>query len=278
MPLIIIPLILAIVVGFSSGFISVDLSGSGNQEKQPLVEQIPATETLVIEPSLPSPTPTPKPQVAYKQPEAAPNTPKPTTSNDSDPIINCKAPPDSPCTGQSLKIKKSECLTKGINSCCQIGNGWKLMSKVECAKAQNNEVVYLQAKISQLNNLLAKKRSVEGSDRIAELERQVNAQIEKSKQDLEEFSRQTRTETNQFIQSSEENRRRLYQELDKSIAETEARLKQAGDKRKQEFYELCAGNVFTKYDRFPGRLRIERDNSLVKQYEDELAQCAFLYK
>lgn len=274
MPLILIPIILAVVVGFGSGYITVDLSGSANEQKQVLEEHTLPTDTLVIE-QIPSPTPTQKPQVAYKQPEA---TPKPTTSNDPDPIINCKALPGTQCEGQSLRIRKSECLTKGINSCCQIGSGWKLMSNAECTKVQNNEVAYLQTKINQLNNLIAKKKSVEGSNRIAELEKEVNSQIEKSKQDLEEFRKQTRGETDQFIQSSEENRRRLYQELDKGIAETEARIKQSEERQKKEFYDLCVGNVFTKYDKNKYLIRTGKDQSIVRQYNDELIQCGILYK
>lgn len=272
MPLIIIPLILAVVVGLSSGFISVDLLGSRNQEEQTLAEQIPATENLVIE-LTPSPIPTPKPQVAYKQPES---TPKPTT--DLDPIVNCHGAKGGQCENQTIKLRRSECNGSSSFVCCQVDNGWKLMSRSECAKAQNNEATNrgteqkakLEAELSRQEALSAIRK--------AERERKGNDLLEKSRKDFEDFRKQSSSDTDQFIQKSRDDFKRVTDDTDKSIAETKARIKQSEERQKKEFYDMCAGNVFTKYDRYPGRLRIERNNSLVKQYEDELAQCAFLYK
>ncbi len=269
MPLL-IPLIIGlIVVGFGGGVVTQNLFGSNSQEEQTLAEQISA-----------SPTPTLKPQVVYKPPE--------TTSIpliDQDPVIKCNWSKGSKCEGQSVNLRKSECSSGGSYVCCQVGDTWQLITNISCSKIHQNDIVYAEKMRKVIEDSTEKRKVIKdnflstAATNLEKMKREAADMSEESRKDLEDYKRQTSSETDQFIQSSRE---KFRQDLDRitktSIVEGEARIKQLKERQNKELYDLCAGNVFTKYDRNSDRLRIERNNSLVKQYEDELAQCAFLYK
>jgi hypothetical protein len=257
MPLIIIPLIIGlIVVGFGGGVVTQDFFKSNNQEEQ----------VLVIEPT-PSPiiTPTSKPQVVYKPSEAIP-----TPLVDQDLVIKCNWSKGSKCEGKSVNLRKSECPSGGSYVCCQIEDTWQLITSTTCSKIHQNNAIYAERMRKVIEGSTEKRKAIIDS---------FSTTATAARQDFEDYKRQTSSETDQFIQSSGE---KFRQDLDKitetSIVEGEAMTKQLKERQNKELYDLCAGNVFTKYDRNSDRLRIERNNSLVKQYEDELAQCAFLYK
>ncbi len=80
MPLIIGAVILAVIVGFSNGYITLNLTESGQQQTLP--EQIQPSETPVAVPTFyptPNPTPNPTPTVIYKTITAECASPKPCT-------------------------------------------------------------------------------------------------------------------------------------------------------------------------------------------------------
>jgi hypothetical protein len=272
MPLIVIPLIIGlIVVGFGGGIVTQDFFESNNQEEQ----------VLVIEPT-PSPiiTLTSKPQVVYKLPEATP-----TPLVDQDPVITCNWSKGSKCEGQSISLRKSECPSGGSYVCCQVEDTWQLITSTTCSKIRQNDAIYAEKMLKVIEDSTEKRKAIKdnflstAATNLEKMKREAADMSEKSRKDLEDYKKQTSSETDQFIQSSGE---KFRQDLDKitetSIMKGEAMTKQLKERLNKELYDMCAGNVFTKYDRNSGRLRIERNNSLVKQYEDELAQCAFLYK
>ncbi len=240
----------------------------------------PTTETVVVEP-----TPTSKPQVVYKQLEPTPKAT--TTPTDQDPVIQCKWSKESKCAGQSVNLRKSEC--EGY-VCCQVNNGWNLMSKAECTKAQNNKVADLEVKINESRRLRQKDRDAESETRKAEERKRVDELIAKSRQDFEDYKKLSRETMDQTRKLTEEAKSR-FKELGKVDAETEARLKQSAENRKKEFYNMCVGNVNAKYRRDQGAMpeygRVQQDvyygrddrfTSGTRRYNDEIAQCAFLYK
>ncbi len=147
-------LILSAILAFFSG-------SRVNHPPQNKISSNPITR-VTISIGVPTPTYIPTSSITSEPPEEklAPS------HFESDPITICYAPSGSNCEGQSLKVRRSECHSKGLYSCCMINNEWILMSTDTCIIEQT----ILQKKISDIKRLMDKKEEIQVQARNAEAE------------------------------------------------------------------------------------------------------------
>lgn len=194
-----------------------------------------------------------------------------------DPIVNCKAQMGSKCEGQSVKLKKSQCLSmRTTYACCQIGNMYKILTKTECFAAQNSETTSTMA---LLLKLLAKRKEIEGnSSPLAGLEQEINAKIKKMNDDFEEYKKLSENTVSEFKNYKETTMNNLKQQQAKDYAELMEKLKQSEQIRKEELYKLCLSSVEAAYPSLRDKIIGDQYTDTTKKYIEELTQCSILYK
>ena len=184
----------------------------------------------------------------------------------SDPIINCTFKHKG-----AISMLKSQCV---VSFECPIDKNYFIYTS--SAKCIRDIKTYGQARIDALKSLISQRKIVSNTPVSTNYDGALQSRLEQSQKDYEDYKKMIETKTSTIdeqFKSFEE----YLNEVGKHTSAYSDSVNQQLKQQNQHFYDLCVGNVQTKYQ--PYHINTTTQNkSIVDKYNDEIAQCGILYK